>query len=266
MCECLSDAERPPRTISPQWINQSGQVAHPDSPQGQGGLGAFRAAGVTGSGGPSNFMPDAESPVGQAGHPDAIRLGEGEKEKEVKRQPAPRVKTDAADEVVHGILTLQLKADVEGVPKLKGALTTFFNTSNGGQVSSHANEAGIVDKVDNTIAWTIEILTQYGDGDPEGDAAYGRGRTAADELAGNVTLGFHESCHRADLLNYFRNTAPPVFAGKVGDTNAAFKKAVDAYTQAWTTYFATAKKQSITNTDETGEHPMSQHKGAKHTG
>ena len=264
MCDCISEAERPARAISAQWLNQSGQLAHPDSPQGQGGMGAFRQAGIVGAGGPSNFLPDADSPVGQLGHPDTIQLGAGDQKKKADRQAAPRVRTDAADEVVHGILTLQLKADVEGVEKLNGALTTFFNTSNGGKVTSHANEAGIVDEMGNTLAWTIEIVTQYGTGDPEADAAYGRGRMASDELVGNVTLGFHESCHRADLLAYFRNTAPPVFAGKLGDTSTAFKKAVDAYLAAWTPYFANAKKLSIANTDEVGEHPMSQHKGAKH--
>ncbi len=53
-------------------------------------------------------------------------------------------------------------------------------------------------------------------------SGYGRGTTADDRKAGNVSLGFHESCHREDYITYLKTQALPDFdinqeTGAVGD-------------------------------------------------
>ncbi len=252
MCDCMSSKLRA-ATVPAAWLNQSGRVAHPDSPLGAGGGGNFRPPSTLGSTLGGELLPDPQAPESRHVEPDLVTLAANAQAAKAVRQPPPRVAANAAPEVAQGILTLKLLADASGVSGIKGALTSFSEVNNGAQVIIHSDDTGHVDKVTNDLAWTIDIITEYGSGDPDGDAAYGRGTTQSDENAGQVTLGFHESCHRADLLNYFRTEAIPVldidFANKKIKTADA-EKARSTYTTAWKTYFAKARKFSITNTDE----------------
>lgn len=264
MCDCVPPSERP-GAVPASWINEAGRVVHPDAPTGLGGSGAFRSATVLGSDSTGDMLPDPQSPSARTLAPGAVQLaGEAEAAK-VVRKPAPTIDTDAADEVVHQIITLKLKADEHGVAKITSAETICAETNNGAQVEIHSNDAGIVDGVTNQLAWTVEIVTQYGKGDPEADAAYGRGTTPADKAAGTVTLGFHESCHRADLLGYFRSTPPPKldidFQNKKV-TTAQAEAARSAYLTAWKAYFAKARSHSKASTDEAplSDPPLSKYK------
>ncbi len=265
MCDCVSTAQHR-AAVPPGWISQAGRVAHPDSPAGAGGAGTFRQSAALGGSLAADLLPDPQSPIARNFDPVLIQLaGEAEADK-VKRQPAPRVKVDAPDEVVQGILTLKLKADESGVSGIGSALTSFFETNNGAQVLIHTDEKGMVDGLSNDLAWTIEIVTQYGSGDPELDSAYGRGTTQADKAAGNVTLGFHESCHRDDLLSYFRSEAIPVlgidFPNDKKIPKATAEKARSAYLTAWKAYFDKIRKLSVAKTDEApgSDPPLSKYK------
>lgn len=62
-----------------------------------------------------------------------------------------------------------------------------------------------VEHFDTKFVWkmTIAIQTVYVDPkDASRVSCYGRGTTDADVRNRNVTLGFHESCHRADFVTY----------------------------------------------------------------
>lgn len=99
----------------------------------------------------------------------------------------------------------------------------------------------------------ITIQTSYG---PSAMAnrpsSYGRGTTEEDIKAGDTTLGFHESCHRADLLAYLGANPLPTFIGKVGMTTSEFERAGKSIRASVTAYFVQMQKQSESKTDEVG--------------
>lgn len=254
MCLCLTDSRRP-KAVPGQWINDSGQVAHPDSPLGRGGPGSFRAAGVFGANYSDDLLPSAEAPNGHGVDPSLIALAEGEEAKKVTKQPPPKVTTDAKDEVVHKVLTLKLKADKNGVSGITGASTDFDSVASG-KISTQRDDKGIVTSFTNGVSWKITLGTSYGTGKPEDDSAYGRGTTVDDVKAGHITLGFHEACHRDTLLAYFRNTAPPTFDGAVGDAGADFDTKVTTFMNAVDAYFTTARTQNVALVDEVGNPTM----------
>ena len=251
---CLADSRRP-KAVPGQWINDSGRVAHPDSPQGRGGPGSFRSAGVFGASYADDLLPSAEAPNGHGVDPSLIALAEGEEEKKVAKQPPPKVSADAKEEVVHKVITLKLKADKSGVSGITGAATDFDSVASG-KISSQRNDKGVVTSFTNGVTWVVTLGTSYGTGKPEEDAAYGRGTTVDDVKAGNVTLGFHEACHRDTLLAYFRNTAPPAFDGAVNDSGTDFDTKVNTFMTAVDDYFTAARTQNVASVDEVGNPTM----------
>jgi hypothetical protein len=118
-----------------------------------------------------------------------------------------------------------------------------------------------------TLTWTIQTI--YG---PNGKATlrsgYGRGTTPDDKASGNTSLGFHESCHREDFLNYLKaHPSPTTFRGKVGMTVSDFKKAQSEFIAAVDTYRAAMEKglrdpdrrggvhQDGVRSGQSGQHP-----------
>jgi hypothetical protein len=103
------------------------------------------------------------------------------------------------------------------------------------------------------MIFTYVIQTQYG---PKASAsqpsAYGRGTTTADEAAGDTSLGFHESCHRADLLEYLQKQPLPTYRGKVGMKEAEFNGANRSFAREFAEYFVKMRKFSDDRTDEVG--------------
>lgn len=259
MCDCvdLSKADRPEVTAA--WLTQEGTVVHPDAPGGRGVRGHSRAPGPV-SAWDDSLLPERGSPAIRGvdpvdvSHANAIALAD------TKRQPAPRATKDSA-QTIQG-MTVNLVADATGVSGVGDAKTELAESNNGGQVKAHYDDKGICDELTDELVWTVDIQTQYG-ADPEADAAYGRGTTPEDIAQGKVTLGFHESCHRDDLLGYLRNTPIPTLNAKVGDKKADVDKAIAAYAKAWPAYFATARSESKTKTDETGDPTLSAYKAGK---
>lgn len=113
-----------------------------------------------------------------------------------------------------------------------------------------------------SLHWTgtLIIQTNYPSGLKATDrSAYGRG-TGPDVANGNVSLGFHESCHRSDFLAYVERSLAvaaggkpdayvlpesqpsvtiswnymkfPTFGGKLGQTVAEFEQASNAFKRA----------------------------------
>jgi hypothetical protein len=91
---------------------------------------------------------------------------------------------------------------------------------------------------------TIKIQTMYASkAQSWNPSAYGRGTTAADKAAGNTTLGFHESCHRQDYIEYLEEHPLPTYSQDRGEQD--FTDAVQSYIDDMETY-------SLNKTDETG--------------
>jgi hypothetical protein len=257
MCRCVPESGLT-KPVPAQWVNDSGRVAHPDSPLGRGGPGNFRAAGVFGGGYSDDLLPSADAPTARSVDPALIALADGEEAKKVVRQPPPKVSADAADEVLHKVLTLKLKADQSKVAGISGA-ETKFDTVASGKITSKRDEAGKVTSFTNGATWTITLCTRYGTGTPESDSAYGRGTTVSDVQSGHVTLGFHEACHRDTMLAYFRTTVPPTFDGAVGDTGDEFDTKLATFMTAMDAYFEAARTQNVAQVDEVGKPTMSQY-------
>ncbi|QEL18401.1 hypothetical protein [Limnoglobus roseus] len=134
-----------------------------------------------------------------------------------------------------------------------GSGQSFFGTPGFAFVTK--NGQALITKINGPvqIKGNVKIQTVYG---PNADATqtsgYGRGTTPDDEKAGNTTLGFHESCHRSDYLNYLRTKPFPTFTGRVGMTRVAYEKAVADFQKAIEKYFADMDKDSLQRTDEVG--------------
>jgi hypothetical protein len=103
------------------------------------------------------------------------------------------------------------------------------------------------------IKGTIVIQTVYGPGaSPTDPSAYGRGTTPEDEEAGHVSLGFHESCHRADYLRFLRTQPLPAFRGKVGMSRADYEEAAAEFDRKMKEFFKRLERDSFNRTDEVG--------------
>lgn len=103
------------------------------------------------------------------------------------------------------------------------------------------------------IKGLVRIQTVYGSkSKPTDRSGYGRGTTAADEAAGNTSLGFHESCHRQDFLDYLTDHPLPAFTGAPGMTAAEFQEVQSSFLTAVDDYFADMDRYSHDNTDEVG--------------
>lgn len=113
-----------------------------------------------------------------------------------------------------------------------------------------------------TLSATIQTL-YASDAKPTDPSAYGRGTTKEDKSNGNITVGFHESCHRQDYQDFIRNNIPPQFEGKVGMTEKQYKDAMQRYPKSIDAYFAKATKYSKDKTDEVGSPTLSKYMAKK---
>src|SRR5262249_24470622 len=111
---------------------------------------------------------------------------------------------------------------------------------------------------------TVSIRTRYNSSSsPTGKSAYGRGTTDQDKKDRNTSLGFHESCHRQDYLDFLKKTPLPKFTGRVGMTIAQWEKAVDDYNKAVLSYQDKGDAFTEQNTDEVGDPTKSNFQGVK---
>jgi hypothetical protein len=153
------------------------------------------------------------------------------------------------DDSIQGLTSFEsvgALADANGNSMFSQTPTYSWESKGGRDVVTQVN--GLAE-----IKGNITIQTVYGSGaNASQTSAYGRGTTPDDEAAGDTSLGFHESCHRNDYLNFLRTNLLPVFGGKVGQTRAQFDAATTAFTAAVSKYFVDMKKDSVQRTDEVG--------------
>lgn len=104
-----------------------------------------------------------------------------------------------------------------------------------------------------TFKGTIIIQTVYGSSAKATDISkYGRGTTKIDKKNGQVTLGFHESCHQKDYLNYLKNKPNPTLDLKVGMDVDQYNKHKAQFSTDFNKYQKDMESSSINSTDEVG--------------
>lgn len=119
-----------------------------------------------------------------------------------------------------------------------------------------ADETGKITGFLGKFTWkgTVSIRTTYGARSaPKSLSNYGRGTTKADVKSRNVTLGFHETCHRQDYETYLEEHPlpdPPKL--RVGMTVNEYKREVSRFDQALKAYWAGMEAYSEAHTDEVG--------------
>lgn len=239
------------------WHSWKGGFAHPDAPSGGGGPGSF---------GQARPLGDAEltghrDPQFVPPHPDAptpLKGNETPKTTGARPNPAP---VQTADENAVELLKkktalldvdvkYQVKADVID-SSISGAATKFDIPFPDFSPPDKPNKGD-----PGTMTWkiTIEIGTKYESEDMRGfSSCYGKGTTDSDRKAGDITVGFHESCHRQDYSNYLDNNAlpePPDL--KQGMTLNEFNAAQNKFTLAYNDYAPAMRAKSDTDTDEVG--------------
>jgi hypothetical protein len=102
---------------------------------------------------------------------------------------------------------------------------------------------------------TVRIHTAYPRGLRAGQrSGYGRGTTPQDLAGARVTpasgsLGFHESNHGLDYIEFLRTNPAPRFEGTVGMRQAEFLAARERWTAALRQYQAALRRQSEARTD-----------------
>ncbi len=112
-----------------------------------------------------------------------------------------------------------------------------------------------VTKIDTpaTLHFTLEIQTFYGpNASPTQTSVYGRGTTTQDEATGNTSLGFHESCHQNDMIEYLKQTSVPTFKGRTNMSTLQFDQARTVWGAAIAKYFDGIEKYTTRKTDEVG--------------
>jgi hypothetical protein len=135
-----------------------------------------------------------------------------------------------------------------------GALGTVFSQT----PAASWQQKGKVKKITQVdgpaqIKGTVKIKTVYGPRSSAKDlSAYGRGTTPDDEKAGDVTLGFQESCHRNDYIEYLKTKPLPKFTGKVGMSPTQYDQAAAAFGAAVAKFLKDMKSYSDKRTDEVG--------------
>ena len=257
------------------WRGWNADVAHRSAPAGGGGPGEFRDAPFLGRD-LDLFLPPPhpQAPAtrylvldGSTGQPAP------DQPKSAPHQPPPPtepVKTVIRKEMGGGVdveLVVEVLADGRSPDDaLSGARTSFDSSgiawSTPGYKSSVQGGTQIVTGLTGgfSLKGTIKIQTVYGPTASEDQrSAYGRGTTADDETAGNTSLGFHESCHRADYLAYLKNNPLPRFTGRIGMSVTAYQHTADLFKQSLQRYFDEMKKDSIRRTDEVG-YPLSDYR------
>jgi len=250
-CGCHGESGDAMR-VGSEWAGWSGRVAHPDAPVGGGGPGHFARMplGQSDSDLPSPWRPGPVTAIPLENKPAPATT----KKAPVTSAEQLGVLKHVQDALFDVHVEAEIVADGGSAPAV-GAETSF---KGGGQFTSpSASTAGKkIASFTSKFTWkgTIKIQTAYAsDADANHVSCYGRGTTDEDVKAGNITLGFHESCHRDDYKSYLKANAlpdPPKFA--VGMTVDEYNQAHAGFDRAIKAYFAKMESESIAKTDEVG--------------
>jgi hypothetical protein len=280
-------------------VGSSGQVAHPDSPRGGAGAGhsSLPASLGTERNG-TEPLPHPQAPgarnrlvtgqdvielrrdgvaldTGTVGEPPAVPLANAPPKTapdtfHVTRKVAGKEDTDVKVEVLEDGTDLRAGRDWDARTFLDpSGLTQDFPTyeiSTADQNKPPSQQKVVQLNGVYSITGTVTIQIRYGSlAKPTSPAAFGRGTTADDRARGDTTMGFHESRHLADFVQWLRGRPLPQFTGKVGDSVQRYKKACDECAAALDKHFRDAEAHSRSQTDQVGSPTLSEYQ-QKHPG
>jgi hypothetical protein len=249
-------------TIDP-WVTPPNVVAHPNAAANGNGPGSFQNPAQLGTNGNVfGSFPHPQAPGSQ--QLDPADLQDKAQELQTAPQKPPPLITQDETKTINGI-SVTIKTDqmnASGVTEGEGdtAMAVDPGSTPGFDHDGPADESKIDKKknkvtkiVDPMPVITATIQTRYkSSSSPAGKSAYGRGTTEQDKKDGNTSLGFHESCHRQDHMDFVKNNALPKFGGKVGQTIEAYESEVDKYNDAVTKYQDKSAEESEKTTDQVG--------------
>lgn len=278
-----------PKTGASPWVGSNGFPAHPDAPVGGGGPGFF-SSGVLGlSGNDGSILAHPDSAVGSEHRlrqedidkldQSGVALDTNVKvtETKVKRNAPPKTATGTTTNSLRNtgleevVITVVVLADGVLANNDDGAALSVTATNRDvvfctmdmdkptikkGAEDVPDPEAKVT-KITGKMKFrpTVTLQIQYGKNvKPEDPSAYGRGTTDADVKSLDTTLGFHESCHLADSVAYYKDVKnlPGMFTGKVGDKATDFQAKQQAWADAFTDYFIKDGTLSQGKTDNVG--------------
>jgi hypothetical protein len=255
-CHQQSAAGRPGTSISvgQEWVGWTQRVTHPDAPLGGGGPGAFAPTSPLNADEGSD-LPNPWQPGPLGTDPPAIPL---DTPKPANAPPATTPQSLGAIKEVQNDL-VDYKVEAEIVADGSGGVTTGAKTSFSRVPSKspdYDSADGKITKFNGkfTFKGTIKVQTNYAaDANSSTLSCYGRGTTDTDVKNRDITLGFHESCHRADYQAYLKANAlpdPPTMS--VGMKASDFDRAAADFSKALNEYWADMESDSVTKTDEVG--------------
>jgi hypothetical protein len=255
--ERLAAAGRPGTSVrvGQEWVGWTQLVAHPDAPRGAGGPGSFAP--------PAPLTADADSDLPSPWRPGPAGADPLDTPIAAAPKPAnaPPVTSPASLGVIKEATSAFTDYKIEGevVADGSGGVTTGADTSFSKVAStspSYDSDGGKITKFNGkfTFKGTITIQTKYAaDSKADSLSCYGRGTTDTDVKNRDITLGFHESCHRADYQAFLKaNALPDPPAMSIGMNAADYDKAVAAFGTALNKYYADMKADSVKKTDEVG--------------
>ena len=118
--------------------------------------------------------------------------------------------------------------------------------------SGHARQvAGII----RNVRWTLALRTVFHQA-ASGPSEYGRGTTSGDRSSGNTSLGFHESQHGKEILDYFKTNPVPVLGISIGDSESEAHRYYRSFLSTARTYFRAVHQVSLDLVDCVGDLPM----------
>jgi hypothetical protein len=237
--------------VPPEWVGWSGQVAHPDSPQGGGGPGFFAPTGGSEREDDSNpWQPGRVDELGDLPKPPSRRANAPPATRARSLGVLKHVQGDNIDVDIEGVVL----DDTGGGPS--GSAKTNFQIPALSSPGYAVGHDGKITKFKGKLTWKgkLTIQTHYGDhAHADQVSCYGRGTTEEDVRAGDVTLGFHESRHQVDFVAFLQShplpDPPPMV---VGVTPAAYEKVLHEFTKAYEEYPKQMNAESFARTDEVG--------------
>jgi hypothetical protein len=242
-------------SIGQAWIGWSELVAHPSAPLGSGGPGNFSPP-VPMNADAGGDLPSPWRP-GPLGLDDPVAIPTD--------TPTPANPPPATNPQSLGVVKqaqnefADYKIEAEIVADGAGGVTTGAKTDFARVASSSPSYEAVNGKITKfagkfTFKGTITIQTKYA---PDSNAStlscYGRGTTDTDVKNRDITLGFHESCHRADYQAFLKaNDLPEPPAMSIGMKASDYDKATAAFAAALNKYYKDMEAESIKKTDEVG--------------
>ena len=217
--------------------------------------------GISGQDTKLNFGSGSPPPAGGSAFRGPIGLGEASLPLDAGKAAAPQPPpaTKPGTDTLNGIEVSKLADGTDG--NIVGGYTTFNLDKGTTPGNNWTGPKKIISKLTGpppVVKATIQTVYAP-NAKPADPSAYGRGTTVDDRCGGTITLGFHESCHRQDYLDFIGANAPPKFGGRVGMTEAEYQAAERTYFAACDAYLKKALSHSKQKTDEVGSPTKSQY-------